>query len=55
MHLTLILSSIHHKKNMFGNDQHRNNMLKIERHFLMDNESPIVSTMVHSTANSKHT
>ena len=41
---------------MFANDQQRNNMLKIDRDsFLMDNESPIVSTMVHNTANSKHT
>ena len=41
---------------MFANDQQRNIMLKIDSGiFLMDNESPIVSTMVHSAANSKHT
>ena len=56
MHLSLILSSIHDKKNMFTNDQQRNNMLKIDRAiFLMDNECPIVTTMEHSTANSNHT
>jgi hypothetical protein len=48
--------SIHDKKNMFANDQQMNNMLKIDRGILhMDNDSPIITMMVHNTANANHT